>query len=131
MISEYHYKVKQSDLDALDHMNYNRYVMLFSEARLQWLKDVGSSLEDLLEKQLGTVLLHFDTTYHKECRLGHQVHIETTLVKVGTKSFTMYQKMLRGEELCAESNATLVVMDLVKRKAIPVPKEIAEFKMNV
>ena len=42
----------------------------------------------------------------------------------------MHQQMIRGDELCAESNATLVVMDLVARKAIPVPQEIAQFKIT-
>ncbi len=42
----------------------------------------------MLAKQLGLVLLKFDTEYAKEVRLGDTVEIHTKLLKVGTKSFT-------------------------------------------
>ena len=126
MLGMEQYTVKESDLDGLGHMNFNRYVLIMSEMRLKWLADVGLALDDLLAKQLGTALITFDTTYHKELRLGDTVDIETRVVKVGTKSFTMLQRITLNGELCTDCNSVLVIMDLQARKAIEVPEEIKQ-----
>ena len=120
------YTVVESDLDGLGHMNFNRYVLILSEMRLKWLADVGLALQDLLARDLGTALITFDTTYHKELRLGDAVDIETRLVKVGSKSFTFLQRITLNGELCTSCNSVLVIMDLKARKAIAVPEEIKE-----
>ncbi len=126
MKTTFHYTVTQSDIDELNHMNFNRYVLIFSDARLNWLDEIGLGLPSLIEKSLGTALIKFDTTYHREVRLGETVRLETELSHVGNKSFAFQQKMYREDELCSECNAILVIMDLEKRQAIPVPKEIAQ-----
>lgn len=119
------YRIVESDIDELGHMNYLRYVKLFEKGRTEWFKQIGLGFEQVLAKQLGFVLLKFETEYVKEVRLGDTVEIHTKLIKVGTKSFTLEQTMLHEEKLSSRSSTIMTIMDLQKRKAILVPSEIA------
>src|SRR5690606_30568003 len=120
------YTIVESDLDELGHMNYLRYIKIFEIARFGWFEQIGLRFENLLEEQLGPVLLKLETEYSKEVRLGDTVEIRSHLIRVGTKSFTLKQTMLHEGQTSATTTAIMAIMDLQKRKAIPVPDEIAK-----
>ncbi|HWL23791.1 MAG TPA: thioesterase family protein [Ureibacillus sp.] len=122
------YTVQENELDELGHMNYLNYIMKFTSARMEWLKEIGLGFRELVDQQLGPVLLKLDTEYKKEVRLGDTVEIYTKLERVGTKSFTLVQSMVHGDQLSSSSTAIMTIMDLEKRKAIPVPNEISQHK---
>ncbi|CAM5203473.1 Acyl-CoA thioester hydrolase OS=Ureibacillus acetophenoni OX=614649 GN=SAMN05877842_11930 PE=4 SV=1 [Ureibacillus acetophenoni] len=124
------YTVTENEIDELGHMNYLHYIMQFTNSRMEWLKEVGLSFHELVERKLGPVLLKVETEYSKEVRLGDTVEIRTRLTKVGTKSFTVEQTMLHDGQISASSTSILVIMDLQARKAIPVPDEIARNKWD-
>lgn len=123
------YTVKENEIDELGHMNYLNYIMNFTSARMEWLKEIGLGFEELVEQQLGPVLLKLETDYVKEVRLGDQVQIRTKLKRVGTKSFTLEQYTYHEDQLSASSTAIMTIMDLQARKAIPVPEEIARHNL--
>ncbi|SOC44153.1 acyl-CoA thioesterase [Ureibacillus acetophenoni] len=125
------YTIVESDLDELGHMNYLRYIKIFETARFGWFEQIGLRFENLLEEQLGPVLLKLETEYSKEVRLGDTVEIRSHLIRVGTKSFTLEQTMIHEGQTSATTTAIMAIMDLQKRKAIPVPAEIAKFKVNL
>lgn len=124
------YTIVESDLDELGHMNYLRYIKHFEISRFQWLEKIELKFEELIEAQLGPVLIKLETEYAKEVRLGDTVEIQTKLVKVGTKSFTLEQTMYHEKELSSKSIAIMVIMNLQERKAIPVPQKIAKYKLQ-
>lgn len=125
------YTIVESDLDELGHMNYLRYIKIFEIARFGWFEQIGLRFENLLEEQLGPVLLKLETEYSKEVRLGDTVEIRSHLIRVGTKSFTLKQTMIHEGQTSATTTAIMAIMDLQKRKAIPVPDEIAKFKIDL
>ena len=118
------YTIEEQDIDELGHMNYLQYVKHFEIARFEWLSQIELTFEQMLEQQLGIVLLKFDTEYAKEVRLGDTVEIRTKLLKVGTKSFTVEHIMYHEGAISSKSHVIKTVMDLQTRKAIPVPSEI-------
>lgn len=124
------YTVTEDEIDELGHMNYLHYITRFTDARMEWLKEVGLSFHELVERQLGPVLLKLETEYTKEVRLGDTVEIRTILTRVGTKSFTLKQTMYHENQISASSTVILAIMDLQVRKAIPVPNEIARNKFE-
>lgn len=124
------YTIVESDLDELGHMNYLRYIKIFEIARFDWFEQVGLRFENLLEKQLGPVLLKLETEYSKEVRLDDTVEIHSKLNRVGTKSFTLEQTMIHDGQVSATTTAIMTIMDLQIRKAIPVPNEIAKHNVN-
>ena len=118
------YTIVERDIDELGHMNYLKYVKHFEIARFEWLNTIGISFDEMVAKQLGLVLLKFDTEYAKEVRLGDTVEIHTKLLKVGTKSFTIEQMMYHEGIVSSKTTIIMTIMDLQTRKAIPVPSEI-------
>ena len=123
------YTIEERDIDELGHMNYLQYVKHFEIARFEWLSQIGLNFQQMLEQQLGIVLLKFDTEYAKEVRLGDTVEIHTKLLKVGTKSFTVEHIMYHEGAISSKSHVIKTVMDLQTRKAIPVPSEIVNALM--
>ncbi len=123
------YTIEERDIDELGHMNYLQYVKHFEIARFEWFTKIGINFDQMLAKQLGLVLLKFDTEYAKEVRLGDTVEIHTKLLKVGTKSFTMEQIMYHEGTISSKTYIIMTIMDLQTRKAIPVPSEIVNALM--
>lgn len=67
--------------------------------------------------------------YHKlkkEARTNDQFIIRTQLERVGTKSFTLHQIILKDSEVLVEARIVSVMFDLTARKAIPVHEKIKE-----
>ena len=118
------YTISERDIDELGHMNYLKYVKHFEIARFEWFTKMGINFDHMLEKQLGLVLLKFDTEYVKEVRLGDTVEIHTNLLKVGTKSFTIEQIMYHEGAVSSKTTIIMTIMDLQTRKAIPVLNEL-------
>ena len=48
------------------------------------------------------------------------VRIETAVLRLGTRSFTLRQTLQSGGALCARADTVLVVMDQATRKAVPI-----------
>lgn len=131
MRSSVEYVVVEDDIDDLGHMNFLRYVALYSDFRLQWLADVGLDRKTRRAANLGAVVLHFDIDYHHEIRLGEKVSITTELKRKGNKSFTLYQSITSNEQLHSETTVVLTIMDLNERKAILLPDEIKIIEIDV
>lgn len=124
MRSTVEYIVVEEDIDFLGHMNFLRYIALYSDFRMQWVADIGLDRNTRQTAHLGAVVLHFDIDYHHEIRLGEKVVFMTELKRKGNKSFTLYQTIIAGDVLHSETTVVLTIMDLNKRKAIPLPDEI-------
>ncbi|MEI3554186.1 MAG: hypothetical protein V8Q54_05740 [Alistipes senegalensis] len=47
----------------------------------------------------------------------------TTCERIGTKSLTLFQQLLVGEEVRSESRSVMVVFDFARQRSEPVPEE--------
>lgn len=130
MNSSVEYIVGNEDIDGLGHMNFLRYVALFSEFRMQWLAEIGLSRETRRASNLGAVLLKMEIDYHRELRLGDLVVVTTELKRKGNKSFTLYQTMKLEGQLSSDTTVTLTFMDLKERKAILLPLEMTSIEIK-
>jgi len=60
-----------------------------------------------------------------ECRLGEQLNVLTWPKRVGTKSFAVFQRLMKADgAISAEAVVTSVVMDLDNRLAIALPEAV-------
>jgi len=126
MESTFHIHVQEGDIDHLGHVNYVRYIHYFEQGMGDWFKKCRRSTSEWKEKHLGTVVVNFDINYIKESRLGETLKVMTVPVRLGTKSFTVQQKIYNAkEELITECNKTFVMFNTSIRKGIPVVEEIA------
>ena len=108
-----------SDIDSFRHVNNVSQQMYF---------DVGKS--DFFDRLLGPEILFApvriitaatDTSYMGQIRMHDDLRVTTTCERVGTKSMTLFQQLLVGDEVRSESRTVLVVFDFVRQQSEPVP----------
>lgn len=122
-------KIQETDIDEIGHVNYMNYISFSERGMGDWYMKAGVPLTDLLEKNVGTVLLKFDILYLAEARVGDTLTIHTIPVRLGTKSFEFKQEIYNQDGIqTTECNKTFVMFDLITRKSIPVePNIVAHF----
>ncbi|WP_413299875.1 thioesterase family protein [Bacillus sp. 1P10SD] len=120
-------EVKNSDLDDLEHVNNSVYLTYLEAAREEWYKKAaGMTFQDMLEMNLGTVLIKLEILFKKEAVLGDHLEITTTPKKIGKTSFEFHQLILnQHREIVAEANVLNVMINLSTRKSVPVVRNIA------
>ena len=98
-----------SDIDPFQHVNNVSQQMYF---------DVGKT--EYYEKILGVSTA---TSYAGQVRMHDPVRVTTTCERIGTKSLTLFQQLLVGEEVRSESRSVMVVFDFARQRSEPVPEE--------
>ena len=119
-------KVTIEDIDTLGHVNNSKYVSFLEQARNHWYESAGISMNDMLHKQVSTVLLKLDIFFVKSAKLDDLLTVKTTPVRLGNKSFVFEQIIFNGlGEIITEATNINVMFSLVTRKSIPVINEIS------
>ena len=68
-------------------------------------------------------MAHTDFDFVDEMFYGHDVEICSSISRIGTKSFTIYQEAWQNGKLCVKGNAVVVYYDFKKRQSIPIPQD--------
>ena len=121
--------VVATDLDELGHVNNARYLDYLERGRTTWYAEQGlvEACAGASAVPLGTVVVNVNIDFRSECASGDQLTICTEAERVGTKSFTVRQRINKATgELAAEASVTSVVMDLHVRTAIELPRAVRE-----
>lgn len=118
--------VKAEDIDALDHVNNLVYINYLEKARLAWYKEIGVNLKELIKQGQAIVLRNLNISYINEARIGDQLTIQTVPLQRGKTSFVLKQHIYnQHQEKITEAETVTVMIDLEKRKSIPLMEEIA------
>lgn len=120
------FEVTEDDIDLFNHMNYRRYIEQLESARAEWFNGAGIPFTVMAEKGIAAVILKLEIEYVKEARLADRLTIKTWSDKIGTKSFSLKQKIYNEtNDVMTKSTCTFVMFDTTNRKSIPVVNEIA------
>jgi acyl-CoA thioester hydrolase len=116
--------IRESHLDAYGHVNNAAYLILFEEARWEFITQNGYGLEDVRRFQKGPIVLELSMRFIQEIRLRESIHITTGLLDYRRKIGHFQQKMLKADgTVAAELALTLGFFDLVTRRLIdPTPE---------
>jgi len=99
-----------------------------TNARLEWYKKIGLSLEQLMIQGQAIVLRNLEISYINEAHLGDRLTITTMPYQRGKSSFTLKQKIYnKDNEIITEAEAVTVMIDLEKRKSIPLINSIGMY----
>ncbi|MDQ0156622.1 acyl-CoA thioesterase [Robertmurraya andreesenii] len=119
-------RVKEEDIDALGHVNYNKYISYSERAMGDWHKNAGLDWNEMSDRKIGTVFVNLNVNYIKEARLGEVLRVETIPLKLGTKSFVIQQEIYNErDEKITEFTKKFVMFDLERRQGMKVVDEIA------
>lgn len=110
--------IKETYLDLFGHVNNAEYLVLFEEARWEYITQNNYGLKTIRETGLGPVILAIQVKFLKELRLRDEIVIKSYMTSVNKKTGIMRQEMWRGEELCCEGDFTFGLFSLELRKLV-------------
>lgn len=110
-----------SDIDPFQHVNNVSQQMYFDVGKMEYYEKILGA--DALLGDLRIVTVSTSTSYLGQVRMTDPVRITTTCERIGTKSLTLFQQMLVGEEVRSESRSVMVVFDFPNQCSRLVPDE--------
>ena len=114
------------DMDSFGHVNNVRYLRWFESARIAWFEAAGV-LARMESEGVGPILARSTIDYRIALEYPDRVKVSTTLLKLGTTSFTMGMRLTsqaRQGAVAAEGENVIVMMDYRAQKKIPIWPEL-------
>jgi acyl-CoA thioester hydrolase len=112
------------------HFATQNYMAVFDDATAHLLGHLGYLPRDIPRTNLGFADVRHEISYKKELLAGDLLLTKSSVVRVGTKSFTYRHRLIRlgdDEAESAEMIGVAVHFDLKRRVAIELP---ADFRAN-
>ncbi|MGG4492492.1 acyl-CoA thioesterase [Brevibacillus reuszeri] len=127
MAHRFDFTVRSTDIDVIGHVNNAKYLEYMEWARFDWIWQKGFTLDELKRRQIMPVVVNININYRKELQMREEVHAITTVVKVGEKSFVIKHELYNEkEQLVADGDVTMVMIDANTRRSILLPEELTE-----
>jgi acyl-CoA thioester hydrolase len=115
-------RVYFQDTDAGGVVYHASYVNFMERARTEWLRSFGYSNAGLM-KELGVVFVvrSMKLDYLKPALLDDLVNVTARIKEIGRSRVTLWQEVMRGDELLTEGEVHLVCVTLATFKPTSVP----------
>jgi YbgC/YbaW family acyl-CoA thioester hydrolase len=110
------YTVRVVDVNYGGHVANSAVLNFFQDARIAYLKNLGSYSELDIGNQCGIILPEAHVRYKAEMFLGDNLFIGVRIKHISRSSFTMEYRIERDGEVMAEGETALVCFDYQKRK---------------
>lgn len=118
--------VRPTEIDVKGHLNHAKPVEYLQWGRWEWLEARGLSHDRLAELGVVLVVVNINLDYRRECRSGEKLAVVTRLEKVGEKSVTFRQQIIKPDGSAAvEGSVVLVAIDPATRRSRPLPPALA------
>lgn len=108
-----------SDVDPFQHVNNVSQQMYFDVGKMEYYEKVLGA--EVLLGDLRILTVSTSTSYQGQVRMHDPVRVTTTCEKVGTKSLTLLQRLLVGDQVRSESRSVMVIFDFARQQSEPVP----------
>ena len=115
-------QLRFSDVDRFGHVNNSVYFSLFDMCKTRYFNDVvGTDIFD----RMAPVVVHIEANFISPVYFPDEIVIDTSIVKIGNKSFTLMQRALnqRTEEVKCYCETVMVMMDTVTNESVEIDSE--------
>ncbi len=126
-------QLRFSDVDQFGHVNNSVYFSLFDTCKTIYIFD---ALGQETFKDVGIVVAHINADFIAPIYYPDEIVIQTAVQHIGTKSFTLYQRVInnRTKEVKCVCQTVMVTFDLKNNKSIEIDQKfkvrLAEFDKN-
>ena len=111
--------IRESHLDSFNHVNNAAYMVLFEEARWEWITQNGYDLRFIQQTKQGPVVLECTVKFKKELTLREKIRITTEMTDYRGKIGHCAQKMLKEDgSVAAEAVFVVGLFDLQTRRLL-------------
>lgn len=120
-VYEYELTILEQHLDTFGHVNNAKYLELYEEARWDFITKNKLGLKEILESQVGPVLLDLQLTFKAELKNREKIKIVSQARPEMRNKFVMLldQKMIKEDgKIASTMTLSVGMMDLKARKLI-------------
>jgi len=110
------HRLRFNDTDRLGHVNNAVFAVMLEQGRSELALEAGLPIES---DTASLVIVRLELDFLREMAWPGTVTIETEVVRLGNRSFTLNQRLISDGEICARASTVLVVMDRAARRALP------------
>lgn len=111
------HRLRFNDTDGLGHVNNAVFAVMLEQGRSELALEVGLPIA---RDTQALVIVRLELDFLREMGWPGEVRIETELVRLGGRSFTLGQRLIHGGDLCARAQTVLVVMERALGRAISI-----------
>lgn len=113
-------QIRFSDVDQYGHMNNSVYFSLYDFAKTSYFRDVFGQDEC---KKFNVVVVNINADFLAPVFFSDDLIIETTVIHLGHKSFTMLQRAFNkaSDVLKCQCRTVLVGYDILTKEAVEIP----------
>lgn len=116
-------KIRYADTDIQGHVNNSVFSTFLETGRVEILY---SREFPLLSPNSSFVIASLQLVYKKEITWPGNVNIGTGVLKIGTSSVTLFQKLFQNDECAAYAETVIVQVDNSTKKSTPLSEESKE-----
>ena len=124
--------LRWSDIDINHHVRHSVYYDWGADARLEYFRLIGMTVEKMQTLQIGVILLREECVFRREIRLGDKVTITLELLNARRdySRWSIRHKIMKdAETLGSILTVDGAWIDMKKRKlAVPPPEMIPAFE---
>jgi acyl-CoA thioester hydrolase len=120
LVFEYEVLIREFHLDSFGHVNNAAYVMLYEEARWDFISKNGFGLDYIQKHQIGPVILDLSVRFKRELKNRERITITSKTIEImSPKILVLEQNMIKGDgKVASEAKFTVGFFDMKERKLI-------------
>lgn len=117
---EYHVLIREKYLDSFGHVNNASYLIMYEEARWDFITKNGFGLEVIQKLQMGPVILDLKLRFKRELKNREEIKIlSRPLEIVSPKILILEQSMIKMDgKIASDAQFTIGFFDMRERKLI-------------
>jgi acyl-CoA thioesterase FadM len=119
-------QVRITDINIANHLGHVELIGMMHEARHQFFNMLGFSELRLGSDNVGIVIIDLATNYLREVFAGDFINIDILLDDLRDKSFRIYYRLMRGDEIIALAETGIAPFIYGEKKPVPVPQKFIE-----
>jgi acyl-CoA thioester hydrolase len=114
-------RVYYEDTDFSGVVYHASYLRFLERGRTEWLRDLGVDQRILFNASppIGFAVRHMDISFIKPALMDDELQVETRLTELGGASLTLYQRVMRGDELLVEAKVQVACVSSGKAVRLP------------
>ena len=119
-VFEYEVLIRELHLDSFGHVNNAAYVMLYEEARWDFITKNGFGLDYVQKHQVGPVILDLKVRFKRELKNRESIKITSKTIEIiSPKIMVVEQAMIKSDgKLASDAIFTVGFFDMKERKLI-------------
>jgi thioesterase-3 len=118
VVFQYEVLIREMHLDSFGHVNNASYVMLYEEARWDFITKNGYGLDYILKHQIGPVILDLNVRFKRELMNREPIKITSQTIEVLSSKILILEQIMYKQDgkIASEAKFTVGLFDMKERK---------------